>query len=263
MLRRLLPLLLGCLLLAGCVEAEETWALDGEGGGIYALTVRWDAELWRRVGEVLGPQVMRRVATPGFPLRAAQWRDSLKDLQGVEVLALEESLEEGGVRRLSTRLKFRRVADLLRWEVLAGRRMQIEPPSGDAGARRLARLSMEPIVHVPVLDRVAALAEAPPAAADPAAPLDPPPLVRLGLDPEALRLVGAMLKPALERVVLRVRCRLPGPLVSVRGRLQAGQTDTVDFTWSFDDLRRRTTDRTVRLRWDVRDIDRVFPVGRR
>ena len=263
------PLLavLACLLLAGCVEAEEVWTLDGEGGGTYALSVQWDADLWRRVGEVLGPTVMRRFADPGFPLRAAQWRDGLRGLAGVEIVSLEETAGEGGARRIATTLKFRRVEDVLRWELLAGRRVRIQPPDPAGGDRPVATWAMEPLARVPILDAVAAVAEAearppPPAGAGPAE-LDPPPLARLGLDRTAAGLVAAMLRPALERAVLRVRLELPGRVVGLRGQPAGDVGPTAAFSWSFADLRLAATDRTVRCRWEVRDIDRVPAVDAR
>ncbi len=50
----------------------EEWTFDEKGGGTYALTVRWNADLWRRVEEVLGARVMERLVGRPFPLRKEQ-----------------------------------------------------------------------------------------------------------------------------------------------------------------------------------------------
>lgn len=263
---RLLLFLLACLLLAGCVEADEDWTFDPDGGGTYALTLRWDADLWRRVGDVLGAPVMRRIAGRGFPLRLEQWRDGLAGLEGVKVLELDEKPAGGGMRQIAVRLHFRRPEDLLGWEVLARRTLRLErvPPAG-AGAHGSpqVRLLMEPLARVPVLDRVAALHAAarqpPPAAAGADVRRDPPPLARMGIGRSAGEMVWRMLAPALGRVRLGVHVTVPAPLQTVSGRPADGGRKAA-FSWSFDDLGRAHTDRRVRLTWRLGPGQRLHPV---
>lgn len=259
--RRPLPWLLGLMLplLAGCTEAEETWTLDRKGGGEYALTLRWDADLWRRVRGVLGAKVMRRLADPGIPLRTAQWRDGLEDLEGVTILELEEVETGTGMRELRLRARFARLEQILRWEVLAGRRVRIEPEPEAPGAPPRATLYMEPIARVPILDKVAALVEAaekpPPPAEGGAAERDPPPLERMGIDVAAADMVWRLVKLPLGAVRLQSRVVVPGEIQSIRGRSPAEETTEAVFAWTFADLRRVDADRTVRLRWRQRAFD--------
>lgn len=252
----LMPMLLG---LAGCTEAEETWTFDRKGGGEYALVVRWNADLWRRVRGVLGSKVMARLAGDGFPLRAELWRDGLRDLEGVEILELEARDTDTGMRELRLRARFQKVEQILRWDVLAGRTVRIEPPSKEDGGPARTTFYMEPIPRVPVLDQVAALVEAaenpPPAPEGAAAARDPLPLERFGIEPSAGAMVWRMVKLPLGEVRLRTRVIAPAPLASVRGRPVLDETTQADFQWTFADLRRSDADRTVRLRWDPREFD--------
>lgn len=257
----LIPLFLG---LGGCTEAEETWTFDRKGGGEYALVLRWNADLWRRVRGVLGSKVMSRLAADGFPLRTALWRDGLKDLEGVEIVELEERDTDTGMRELRLRARFQKVEQILRWDVLAGRTVRIEPGSKEGGGTPRATLYMEPIARVPILDRIAALVEAvekaPPAPKGPAADRDPPPLERIGIEASAAEMVWRMVRLPLGEVSLRTRIVAPGELASVRGRPVGETTKQADFTWTFADLRRADADRTVRLRWDMLDFDETRAV---
>ncbi len=261
--RTLLPCLLLCaLVLPGCVEAEESWELDRKGGGTYALVVRWNADLWRRVGDILGAKVMARIAGPGFPLRPELWRDGLKDLPGVTIGDVGERDTDTGLRELHVALTFKRMEDLLGWEVLAGRRVTIEAEQPEKGASTKplrATLTMEPIARVPVLDRIAALVEAaekPPAKAEgAAAERDPPPLARMGLERTAAEMIWKLVRLPLGEVKLQSRVRVPGELVSKQGTPVDKETREATYTWSFADLRRVDADRTIRLRWRILSFD--------
>lgn len=267
--RALRPLLLAAVLalLAGCTRAEETWTFDRKGGGEYALTVRWDPDLWRRVRGVLGARVMDRLAANGFPLRAALWRDGLQDREGITILELGERDVEGGQREIHLRARFERLEQMLAWDVLAGRTVRLAVPTKEAGGTPRATLYMEPIPRVPVLDRIADLVEAvekPPQAAEGAAAArDPPPLERAGIDRAAGAMVWKMVKQPLAAVGLRVRIVTPGDVVSVRGRPAGERTRQADFGWTFADLRRVDADRTVRVRWRPLAFDERPGVDRR
>lgn len=261
---RLLPLLLVLLTtLCGCVEAEEEWTFDAKGGGTYELVLRWNADLWRRVEEVLGAKVMRRFAGHGFPLRPHQMRDGLAGLEGVEITRLEQRDTDSGLRELVLGLRFKRLADLLRWEVIAGRTLDVgqeaRRPGEKADDPAHVGFAMEPIARVPVLDTLAALLEAeakpPPQAPQGLAERDPGPLERLGLAREASQLVYRMVKLPLEQVRLRVRVNTPGPIVGVGGEARRDGSTRADFSWDFAALRSPRTDRRVRLRWRMRTRD--------
>jgi len=269
----LAPLLAVLLGLAGCVEAKEDWTFDRKGGGTYELVLRWNADLWRRAGDVLGTKVMRRMAGRGFPLRVSQLRDGLSGIDGVEIERLETRDTDTGLREIVLKVRFRHLRDLLKWDVMAGRTVRVDTdarakgakgakddPAGDLRPAR-ARLVMEPIARVPVLDALAALLEAeqhPPPPPPPAArPRDPLPLERLGLRREAADLVWRMLKLPLRKVRLDVHVTLPGDVISVRGRPVQGATREASFTWDFAALRKADTDRTVRLRWQMLSLDKA------
>ncbi len=265
-MRRTLPLLLVLLAgLTGCVEAEESWNLDRKGGGTYKLVLRWNAGLWRRVGDVLGPKVMARVAGNGFPLHVSQLRDGLSGLEGVTIKRLESKGTDSGLTEIGLEVGFRHLRDLLAWEVMAGRtiRVDVKAPDAQAAGRAAgpgsARLYMEPIPRVPVLDKLAALLEAeakpPPKAPRGAAQRDPPPLERLGLARRDAGLVWRMLKLPLEKVSLKVNVALPGDLLRVGGRPADESGRTASFDWDFAALRKAGTDRTVRLSWRMLSLD--------
>jgi len=249
------------------VEAEEDWRFDAKGGGTYALTVRWNADLWRRVGEVLGPKVMASLSGRAFPLRKAQWADGLKGLDGVEVLSLAESDTDTGLREISARVKFRALEDLLAWEVLARRTMRVasDEPDDDAGVARpskevaICNFYMEPIAHVPVLDRVGALLNAldrpPPPAEGAAAARDPGPLDRLGLESDAAELVWHMVKLPLAGARLRVQVHVLGEIIEEDGHLRLNRGRVLKREWDFAALRKGETKRTVHFAWRPRSLD--------
>ena len=250
--------------LSGCVEAEEEWAFDEKGGGTYALTVRWNADLWRRVGDVLGARVMKRLVGDPFPLRRSAWADGLRGLEGVEVLSLEQGDTENGMRQIAAKLKFKRVADLLGWEVLARRtiRMGPAPAPGEKPSREkpaICKLYMEPIARVPVVDRVGALlnaVEKPPAKAEgPAAAQDPGPLERFGLERETADLVWRMVKLPLARVKLTVRLKVLGEIVEENEQPALVRGRTFERSWDFAALRNPKSDRRVRFAWRPRAFD--------
>lgn len=260
----LLPILLGAVALAGCVDAEEDWTFDDKGGGTYALTLRWNADLWRRASDVLGPGVMTRLQGRPFPLRAAQWRDGLAALKGVEILELAERDTDTGLREVALRVRFTHLRDLLRWEVLRRRtvRVEIVPQGEDADeSPPHCRVYMEPIAQVPVLDRLAALLDAvetpPPRAEGPAAARDPPPLERLGLDRGAADMVWRMVKKPLQQVRLRLRFRAPGRILTHRGRPVRDGSKPLEVEYDFAALRKPETDRTVPFTWQMRAFDQA------
>jgi hypothetical protein len=259
----LVAVLAAALALGGCVEVEEDLVLAGDGSGTYALTVRWDADLWRRVTDVLGPAVMGRIEGRAFPLRPEQLRDGLAGLDGVTIQELEERPGTGGRRELVVRLAFRDVPALLRWELMARRTLRIERAEEGAGTEPAWRLTYHPIAQVPLLDRLGALLDAverpPPAAEGETADRDPPPLERLGLDRDAAELVWRMVKGPLEAASLRFRVAVPSDLVTVRGRAVPAGTREAVATYDLTALRRPGTDRTLRFTWRARAFDR-FPV---
>ncbi len=258
-----LPLVvLAACFLAGCAEVEEGWVLDEKGGGVYTLSLRWNADLWRRIQGVLGERVMARVQGRAVPLRAQAWREGLSGLEGVEVLELEERDTDTGMRELFVRVKFRHLKDLLRWELMARRTVKVEKVAEEGAAKDapgLCRFYMEPIARVPVLDRVAALVEAvekpPPVAEGAAAARDPGPLARLGIERRAADLVWKMLKPQIEKASLHFRFRTPYDLHAVRGRLVDAETREASFRYTWAELRKPTTDRTVGFTWTMRAFD--------
>jgi hypothetical protein len=262
MTRRLrVPVLLLVLAagLSGCVDAEETWSFDETGGGTYELRVAWDADLWRRVGDVLGARVLERLSARPFPLRKSAWADGLQGLAGVEVLALEERVSDGGLREIAAKVRFKRLADLLRWEVLARRSVQVTQVQSDPKKPALCRFYMEPLAQVPVLDTLAALVEAherPPLKAEGAAATrDPGPLERFGLDEDAARLVWRMVKLPLAKVRLRSRVEVLGEIEEERGQPSRKGGRAYERSWDFAALRKADADRTLRVAWRLRTLD--------
>ena len=245
--------------LGGCVEVDEHLVLDGKSGGTYSLSVRWNAELWRRASEHLPKATQRRLEGHPFPLREAAWRDGLRDLDGVEVVALTSDRPGGGWRRLSVELGFERLEDLLRWEVLARRSvaLTVERKGTRDDAPRVATLSMDPIPFVPVLDPVAAVLAAedapPPKAEGLRAHRDPPPLQRLGLEREAAGDLWRWVGPQVRKALFRFRVTVPGALQQFGGRAAEGQEGAreIDFA-ALGDPR---TDRRIEAVWRVRTLD--------
>jgi len=255
--------LTAALALSGCVEVTEKWNLESGGGGTYDLTVRWQADLWRRVADVLGERAMKRIHGAPFPMRAEEWRDGLKGLKGVEIQSLGSEEQEHGWRKLSVKLHFQKVADVFQWEVLSRRtaHFTVEKPKED-DEERIGRLHMTPLIDVPVLDPLAALLNTidnpPPAEAAGDGGdrrKDPPPLERLGIDRSDAELVGRMLKPELSKVKLRFELTVPGVILSRDGRRNADKLLSTSFEFDFAALRNAETDRRLRCSWHVRPFD--------
>jgi hypothetical protein len=251
----------GILLLAGCAEVEEAWVLDERGGGEYGLTVRWDADLWRRVGGIVGETVLDRVRGRAFPLRVDEMAETLRGLEGVEVLALEATEGgEGGTRTLSVRLRFARLADLLAWEPLAGRALRLVPLD-PRGEERWARLEMRPFDRLPVLDPVAEAWNAwehAPVVPDERA--DPGPLDRLGVHRREADLVADLLRPALAKVRVSLSVTVPGQVGEARGPAVHAEGSAVRWQLDAAALRDPETDRNVAFDWRLRALDRVEPL---
>jgi hypothetical protein len=240
------------VVLAGCVEADETWTFDAKGGGTYALRVRWNAGLFARATALVGADAIRRLEGRGFPLRANQLRDTLAGLEGVEVTEVAEDDLEGGFRELRARVTFRRVQDLLAWEVLARRRLRLRREDGQA------ELAMDPLAHLPVLGPLVEAARdrglSPQGDADGTSSDE-----RLGLRPENAELLGAMLKPHLQKSRFRFRFEPPGPVTAVGGRPTPSEEAAASVEVSFADLV-AGRDRRVRVRWRPLAFDVVHEV---
>jgi hypothetical protein len=143
-------------------------------------------------------------------------------------------------------------------------RVTLEPRDGKDGATDderppRCRFVMEPIAHVPVLDRLGALLDAverpPPPAEGAAAARDPPPLERLGLERGAAEMVWRMVKQPLQAVRLKLRFRVPGVVVERGGRRTQDAAKSAAWSFDFPALRKRDTDRTVRFAWQMRAFD--------
>lgn len=232
----------------GCVEAEEAWVFDSTGGGTYALTVRWNADLWSRIGGIVGPEALRRIEGRPVPLRADAWRDGLRGLEGVTVEEVAEKDAPRGMREVSARLRFRRVQDLLRWEVLARRTMRIA--RADEG---LVALRMEPLAQVAVLDRLAS-AQAVRERAGADVPLPAQVAEELAVKADDARLVATVLQPHLARVRFRFTVQPPGPVRSVGDAPVEADVTKATVDLSFDDLV-KGRDRTVRCAWRPLALD--------
>jgi hypothetical protein len=239
-------------LLCGCVEAEEAWTLDGRGAGTYALTVRWDASLVARVGAIVGGEALRRLEGRGFPLREEAVRESLEGLDGVAVEEVAVTDLDGGRRELRARVRFRRIADLLAWEVFARRAVRVQRSAEEA------TWAMDPLAHVPVLGPLVEFARTRGlgAAAGEGAEDEASPLARLGVREEDAELLGTMLRPHLQAVRFRFRVRTPGPVTSAFGRTPEEETSEAAGEVSFADLV-AGRDRRVRVAWRPRSLDAV------
>ncbi|MDJ0975477.1 MAG: hypothetical protein QNJ98_13515 [Planctomycetota bacterium] len=257
---RSLWLLLALGVLAGCVEVEETIRFDSKGGGTYRLDVRWQADLWQRLGGVVGTDVLKRVEGRAFPLRPRIWRNAVAGLPGIEAKTIEATAGSGGTRRLQVELTFRSLEDLFRIEMLARRSMRVttRPTKADP-ERRITTLEMRPITAVSVLDPVAAIfnaADAPPAeAARRATPRDPAPLDRVGLKADEADMVRRLLEPALEGVRFTFRVEVPGVVLRAGGQAVSGRPEHAEQQFDFAALRNPRTDRRMRMAWRVRRLD--------
>lgn len=265
---RLLPATccaVAALLLAGCVEVDEQWTFDTRGGGTYALEVAWDADLWRRAHRAVGPKGTRMLVGRGaFPLSAAQVRDGLVGLEGVKLEAATDGVRADGRRVLSLRVAFRALDDLLKWEVLARRRMhlRVERDGDGEDAPRRARFSMEPLTYVPVLDTVLALrARYEREASQPAGPESL--RRRLDLDPERAKLIWDMVRLPLAKTRIRVRVDTPGDALEQDGSPVRGASRSTTFTFDWARLRATPRRRGVSLAWHMSELDTLRPVRHR
>lgn len=261
-LRTATALLLSLVLLigTGCTEVEETLSFDSKGGGTYRLVLRRDADLWQRVGGVLGKGVLARIEGRPFPLSAAAWRGAVEGVEGVTAAEIVEEDAGKGMRELRVVLEFASLEALLRVEPLARRSCEVTVKPVSKGSKvRMAELSMTPITALPVLDPLAALLnaiEAPPAeAAERASRRDPTPLRRLGVDKGEADMLRRLLDPALAKVRLRFRVEVPGTVLRVDGRSVGGSEEHGEQAFTFADLRSPETDRRVRVAWRVRELD--------
>jgi hypothetical protein len=257
---------LAALALAGCVEVDETWRLEADGTGTYALRVRWDRGLLVRAGAIVGGETLRRLEGRGFPLGAESLRDTLDGLEGVVVGEVVETDGGDGVRELRAKVRFRQVTDLLAWEVLAPRAVRIRAEGLGSGDAR-GEWTMDPLLDVPVVGPLAEAARAqglPPAPKEADGSSEPSPLERLGVRPEDTDLLAAMLRPPLGKVRFRFRWELPGAVTSVGGRdvdANATETTSAGVEVTFADLA-SGRDRRVRVTWRPATFDVVPDVER-
>jgi hypothetical protein len=249
----LVPLLAGLLLaLAGCVEVEERLAFEREGNGTYALTLRWNADVLGRVREAVGERAMTAFEGRALPLRADEWRETLRALDGLKVVMLEESVEDGGWKVLRLELAFQSLEDLRRWE-LFGRRT-LEVTSRDDPRR--GRLVMQPFTRLTLLDPLLELLAARRGGLPEGAPGDPGPLARLALEPPTVDLVERLLTPHLARVSLASTVAVAGQVVSAGERAASQEPRAARFAWTWADLVAGAA-RVVELDWTPGEFDRV------
>jgi hypothetical protein len=266
--RSFVPWLLSALLLlVGCVEAEESWDLAADGAGTWTLRVTWDADLARRLVDLVGSETVRALEGPSpLPLDAAAWRDALADLDGVTVGRIAVDDEEDGRRTLHVEAAFQRLEALLGCELLKGRAwdLALVTPEGDvreaprAASGDVARLALRPFEGAGLLRGLAEVrADLAAGGATPGerAAGDPSVLERLGVDPSRAALVETILKPHLPRVHLAVVVRVSGALEEVGEEPVEGGREA-RFVLGLDDLMRDSR-RLVRLAWRPRLFDRV------
>lgn len=223
------------LSLAGCTEVDEAWTFERDGSGTYEVRVRWNADLLARLRDVVGAQALAGFEGRAFPLRLEDWRESLAGLARVDLQTLEERTEPGGWHVLRAVLRFGRVEDVLRWELLARRSLRIDPPDDE----RRVRVAMTPFARLPWLDPLRSALLAPTergADEGPASPRDPPPLARAGIDPAQAVLLERMLRPAVEQVRLNVTVTLAGRVRSASTPATRAEGSTARFTWAWSDL---------------------------
>lgn len=238
---RLVPLLL-VLLLAGCVEVEEHLILRAQGGGTYELRLEWDAELLRRVNDLVGRRAASRFARGALPLQVEAWRDSLQGLAGLRAQRVSIADRGEGRRALEVRVAFERLEDLLGWEIFARREIDLAFVGTDgkqvgesdrAKGGETARLRMRPLARVPSLGRVLdalALWRAPPARSAAGGVSEPSAAERLGILPADGNLLADLLETHLAEASFAFHVEVPGALVEARG----GEVLDAHATWRFD-----------------------------
>ncbi len=242
------------LLLAGCVEVEERLQLEREGNGLYTLSLRWNADLLARVRDTVGERALAAFEGRPFPLDVGHWRDGLAMLPGLKIQRLEEQEDGAGWRKIEALVAFDRLESLLRWELLAGRPLSIAAEGGE----RQARLTMEPLRRLPLLDPLREALEArrapPPAGPPSEARRDPAPLARLGLTDEQVQLVERMLAPHLDKLRLSFTVAPAGRVLATGPNVVEEQPTSARFAWTWADLLAGKP-RTLELRWRAGEFD--------
>lgn len=233
-----LVLALAVLALPGCVDVSETWTLARNGSGTYAARLRWNAGLLTAVRSEVGERVFDAFAGRAFPLRLEDWREGLRGLANLDVVRLEERVEVGGWRVLEAEVRFGRLEDLLRWEVLARRTLRVDPPDED----RRVRLTMEPFTRLPVLDpllsALRAYDERPASDASPLASerADETPWGALDLKPGVLAALERRLRPAVAEVRLNVEVQVAGTVRSANSPAVRAEGSVAAYRFTADDL---------------------------
>lgn len=263
-MRRALPLLLGLVwagLLAGCVEADETIALDSDGGGTYRLSVRWNADLWRRAGDAIGDKARRALATPGVPLSATAWRDAFEPVPGIEIVELEEETQDGGWKQLRVELRFRHLRDLWRFEFLGNRNIRVgRDPKTTSGGLRHARIDLDLMKQIPVLDPVAAIVRA-----ERKGTARPPEGVRgdkdlmakVGLSRERIGLVWDLVGPAIEKARVSFTLEIAGQVIDRADKATDEKADRTTWRIDFGDLQAEEAPRKTWMIWEPRSTDSI------
>ena len=248
---------LAALALTACVEVDEQWTLGAKGEGTYALQLAWDADLWRRVRQALGPSAARTLTKDRpMPLRAQQVRDSLRGLPGLSLLGCDEGQDDAGRRALRIRLSFTSLAALWRWEPMAGRAIRLTVDES-----RSATWTMRPFPRLPVLDRTWAIRRA--LARDPAYASAPDGLMAgWHADRDTLALVWQMVREPLARVSCQVGITLQSPIERSQGAGARTEGRRATFRWDGTMLA-SGTGRDVSVAWQVSELDRVPAIRRR
>lgn len=263
-MRRVLLPLLGLVwagLLAGCVEADETIVLDSDGGGTYRLSVRWNADLWRRAGDAIGDKARRALATPAVPLTAAAWRDAFEPVPGIEIVELEEKTQDGGWKQLRVELRFRHLRDLWRFEFLGNRNIRVgRDPKAAEGAARRARIDLDLLAQLPVLDPVAAIVRAErkgTARAPEGVRGDKDLMAKVGLSRERIGLVWDLVGPAIEKAKVSFTLEIAGRISARADGASDEKADRATWRIDFGDLQAEEAPRKTWLIWEPRSTDSI------
>ena len=244
------------LLLAGCVEVEERLTFEREGNGRYTVSLRWNADLLARVRDTVGERALQACEGRPFPLDVGHWRDGLAMLTGLKIQRLEEQEDGAGWRKIEAEIAFDRLESLLRWELLAGRPLRIAAEGGE----RQGRLTMEPLLRLPLLDPLREAMEArrapPPTGPASEARKDPAPLARLGLTDEQIVLVERMLAPHLDKLRLTFAVAPAGRVLATGPMAVEEQPASARFAWTWADLLAGKP-RVLELRWRAGEFDKI------
>lgn len=251
---RILPLL--ALLLSGCLEVVERWTLDDRGGGTLDLVVTYDAALLAQVKSVVGQRAFVGLGSRSVPLTVKAWKPILDRAPGVEVKALEESVEAGGWHRFHVALRFESLAAVARLEPFAGRRFLLtEPPAGSDGEARRSTLVLDPFRHIALVDPWLALRAGGTEAEDEAReePDHRDWRERLGLDASRADLVSDLLEARTMGIRLACEVELPGIILEEAGLpgSRGHGTRIVLDRAALEDVKR---DRSLRIVWRAGDL---------